>query len=108
MALLSYGSNGDAVKELQTNLNTVGGYNLDVDGGFGKKTKAAVVDYQTKQTEVLLKLSQQRQPPRSRLRKRLRLRNSQLLGRPPPSKRPFPNRYQRRLRIYGMRRKHLT
>ena len=48
MALLSYGSNGDAVKELQTNLNTVGGYNLDVDGGFGKKTKAAVVDYQKK------------------------------------------------------------
>ena len=46
MALLSYGSSGDAVKELQTNLNTVGGYNLDVDGGFGKKTKAAVVDYQ--------------------------------------------------------------
>ena len=37
MALLSYGSNGDAVKELQTNLNTVGGYNLDVDGGFGEK-----------------------------------------------------------------------
>ena len=48
MALLSYGSNGAAVKELQTNLNTVGGYNLDVDGGFGKKTKAAVVDYQKK------------------------------------------------------------
>ena len=48
MALLSYGSNGDAVKELQTNLNTVGGYNLDVDGGFGEKTKAAVVDYQKK------------------------------------------------------------
>ena len=48
MALLSYGSSGDAVKELQTNLNTVGGYNLDVDGGFGKKTKAAVVDYQKK------------------------------------------------------------
>lgn len=48
MALLSYGSSGDAVKELQTNLNTVGGYNLDVDGGFGEKTKAAVVDYQKK------------------------------------------------------------
>ena len=48
MALLSYGSSGNAVKELQTNLNTVGGYNLDVDGGFGEKTKAAVVDYQKK------------------------------------------------------------
>lgn len=48
MALLSYGSNGDAVKTLQQNLNTVGNYGLDVDGAYGAKTQAAVTDYQKK------------------------------------------------------------
>ena len=44
---LSYGSQGDEVKELQTALNS-SGYSLDVDGVFGSKTQAAVKDYQTK------------------------------------------------------------
>jgi len=44
---LSYGSSGDSVRQLQKALNKVG-YKLDVDGGFGPKTKAAVVDYQKK------------------------------------------------------------
>lgn len=44
---VSYGSNGDAVKQLQTKLNTMG-YSLDVDGAFGAKTQAAVRDYQSK------------------------------------------------------------
>ncbi len=47
MANLSYGSYGENVKKLQTALNNAG-YDLEVDGGFGAKTKAAVVDYQTK------------------------------------------------------------
>lgn len=47
MTKLSYGSNGDSVRQLQQALNGKG-YNLDVDGGFGAKTEAAVRDYQTK------------------------------------------------------------
>jgi peptidoglycan hydrolase-like protein with peptidoglycan-binding domain len=45
--LLSYGSYGDDVKKLQAALNACG-YGLDVDGGYGTKTRAAVVDYQKK------------------------------------------------------------
>jgi peptidoglycan hydrolase-like protein with peptidoglycan-binding domain len=45
--LLQYGSYGDDVRKLQTALNA-NGYNLDVDGGYGTKTRAAVVDYQKK------------------------------------------------------------
>lgn len=48
MANLRRGSKGDDVKDLQTLLNSVGGYNLDVDGSFGPKTLAAVRDYQSK------------------------------------------------------------
>ena len=40
-----YGSYGETVKQLQQALNQVG-YSLDVDGGFGEKTRAAVLDYQ--------------------------------------------------------------
>ena len=42
---VSYGSRGDAVRQLQSVLNTKG-YSLDVDGIFGEKTRAAVWDYQ--------------------------------------------------------------
>lgn len=44
---ISYGSQGDAVKKLQTALNSAG-YSLNVDGIFGAKTQAAVRDYQSK------------------------------------------------------------
>jgi len=44
---LYYGSSGDSVRQLQTSLNRFG-YGLDVDGGFGPKTEAAVRDYQTR------------------------------------------------------------
>lgn len=44
---LSYGSSGASVRQLQQALNQAG-YALDVDGGFGPKTKAAVIDYQKK------------------------------------------------------------
>jgi peptidoglycan hydrolase-like protein with peptidoglycan-binding domain len=44
---LKLGSRGSAVKTLQTYLNTEG-YNLKVDGSFGKLTLAAVKDYQGK------------------------------------------------------------
>lgn len=44
---VSYGSTGDDVKTLQTLLNQKG-YSLDVDGIYGKKTQAAVKDYQGK------------------------------------------------------------
>lgn len=44
---LSYGSSGASVRQLQQALNEAG-YALDVDGGFGPKTKAAVIDYQKK------------------------------------------------------------
>ena len=44
---VSYGSQGDDVKTLQTMLNQ-NGYKLDVDGIFGSKTQAAVKDYQQK------------------------------------------------------------
>lgn len=44
---VQYGSQGDAVRQLQRALNQVG-YSLDVDGGFGPKTRAAVIDYQKK------------------------------------------------------------
>ncbi len=45
--MVSYGSTGSAVRELQEALNRHG-YNLDVDGVFGEKTKAAVRSYQKK------------------------------------------------------------
>lgn len=44
---LYYGSEGEAVKDLQTDLNQLG-YNLAVDGEFGSKTQAAVKDFQQK------------------------------------------------------------
>lgn len=44
---VSYGSQGDEVKELQELLNS-NGYKLSVDGIFGRETKKAVTDYQTK------------------------------------------------------------
>jgi hypothetical protein len=42
---VKFGSRGNAVKELQTILNSKGA-NLDVDGIFGQLTRAAVIDYQ--------------------------------------------------------------
>ena len=45
--MVAYGSQGGAVKQLQSELNKRG-YQLDEDGVFGKKTKAAVRDYQKK------------------------------------------------------------
>ena len=44
---LSYGSSGASVRQLQQALNKAG-YSLDVDGGFGPRTQAAVLDYQKK------------------------------------------------------------
>ena len=44
---VQYGSQGETVRQLQRALNQAG-YSLDVDGGFGTKTKAAVIDYQKK------------------------------------------------------------
>lgn len=44
---LTYGSQGAAVKQLQTALNN-SGYGLAVDGIYGAKTQAAVRDYQSK------------------------------------------------------------
>lgn len=44
---VQYGSRGETVRQLQRALNQVG-YSLAVDGGFGPKTKAAVIDYQKK------------------------------------------------------------
>ena len=44
---VQYGSRGETVRQLQRALNQVG-YSLEVDGGFGPKTKAAVIDYQKK------------------------------------------------------------
>ena len=41
------GSSGYDVYDLQRKLNE-NGYDLDVDGGFGRKTRAAVIDYQRK------------------------------------------------------------
>ena len=45
---VSYGSQGSDVTELQKLLNKNGGYNLDEDGIYGDKTKAAVLDWQKK------------------------------------------------------------
>ena len=45
--LLQYGSQGGDVKTLQQNLNNHG-YNLSVDGSFGKNTLSAVRDFQSK------------------------------------------------------------
>lgn len=47
MATLKYGSQGSDVKDLQTKLNAKG-YNLSVDGIFGKNTLSAVQDFQRK------------------------------------------------------------
>ena len=44
---IQYGSSGEEVKKLQTELNKYG-YKLDVDGQFGSKTQSAVKDYQKK------------------------------------------------------------
>jgi len=43
---LKNGSKGNAVKELQKNLNLLLGLNLEVDGIFGKKTELAVKTFQ--------------------------------------------------------------
>lgn len=43
--MLSYGSSGEEVKELQKALNNAG-YSLEVDGKFGTKTQSAVKSYQ--------------------------------------------------------------
>ncbi len=45
--VLRKGDNGEAVSNLQTNLNKLG-YTLVVDGDFGGKTEAAVIDFQGK------------------------------------------------------------
>ena len=45
--MVAYGSQGSAVKQLQNELNRRG-YSLNEDGIFGKKTRAAVRDYQKK------------------------------------------------------------
>ena len=45
---LKKGSRGEQVKLLQTELNSVLGCNLDIDGSFGSKTLAAVKEFQTK------------------------------------------------------------
>lgn len=45
--MVAYGSQGDTVRQLQSELNRHG-YQLDEDGVFGKKTRAAVRDYQKK------------------------------------------------------------
>ena len=45
---VSYGSKGEEVRLLQEGLNRFGNYNLDTDGIFGDKTKAAVTDFQKK------------------------------------------------------------
>ena len=45
--MVAYGSQGGAVKQLQSELNKRG-YQLNEDGIYGKKTKAAVRDYQKK------------------------------------------------------------
>ena len=44
---VSYGSSGEAVRQLQQALNAQG-YSLDVDGVFGSKTRTAVKNYQKK------------------------------------------------------------
>ena len=43
--MVAYGSQGDAVRQLQSELNKHG-YQLDEDGIFGSKTKAAVLAFQ--------------------------------------------------------------
>ncbi|HLT61660.1 MAG TPA: glucosaminidase domain-containing protein [Microlunatus sp.] len=45
---LREGSRGQAVEQAQTLLNQKGDYGLAVDGVFGARTKAAVVDFQTR------------------------------------------------------------
>lgn len=49
---LGYGDHGFTVKQLQVLLNWYGNYNLVVDGYFGSKTEAAVIDYQRKEKLV--------------------------------------------------------
>ena len=46
LSLLKYGSRGSDVKKLQQKLNATGSYVLNVDGIFGKKTEAAVRNFQ--------------------------------------------------------------
>lgn len=45
---LKRGMSCDAVEELQALLNAKYGYNLEIDGSFGKATEAAVKDFQAK------------------------------------------------------------
>lgn len=47
MTTIKNGSRGEDVKILQTTLNKFG-YNLTIDGIFGKNTQSAVIDYQKK------------------------------------------------------------
>lgn len=48
IALLKRGMRGDGVRWLQKQLNIKGNYNLDVDGIFGAKTQACLMDFQNK------------------------------------------------------------
>ena len=43
------GDKGAEVERLQIFLNWYGGYKLDIDGDFGNKTYAAVIDFQIKE-----------------------------------------------------------
>jgi Putative peptidoglycan binding domain len=45
---LRFGSEGDFVKNLQTKLTERGFFKTNIDGGFGKNTLRAVLDFQTK------------------------------------------------------------
>lgn len=47
MALIQYGAKGDSVKQIQQQLKNAG-YNIAVDGIFGKQTKQAIMDFQKK------------------------------------------------------------
>lgn len=46
--VLSLGTEGSAVSQLQQELQTLGYYDGPIDGGFGKLTEAAVITFQTR------------------------------------------------------------
>lgn len=94
--MVAYGSQGSAVKQLQSELNRRG-YGLDEDGIFGKKTRAAVRDYQKKNGLRCMTGS-----PGARRSSTIRRRTRTISGTrsctPPGVRRPWRIRWARRRR----------
>jgi len=98
MPVLNIGSRGNAVKILQRKLNKLG-YNLSVDGIFGRNTRRAVIDFQKKYglvpdgivgKKTWTKLFKLTGVPVIKKERKLKPREARIIPPPPPSPTPPP------------------